>query len=1179
MSHELSRRVFLTANAGLLAGVALSPGASASQEKAAPAVTDLALNRPVSASSSAYAATPPQFVTDGLQQVGVRGSGWRAAGGDPQWVVVDLQAVCRVSSFVLVFEAKLGDPTFVPAPSYQPRTDTTGAEILSAAALSFRVDVSTDNHTWRDVYRTEDGMGAETRIVLDNPVDARWVRLVATRRSNDNPLGLNGFQIYGTSDKRRPDVKGWTDWRSSGKVPALKPGPDNTVELSSGWHLTMDDFAGTADGAALAKPGVDTAKWLDATVPGTVLTSLVDQGHFPDPVSGMHNMKIPEALSRHAWWYRRTFPLPKAFAGRKVWLELDGVMQHAEIWLNGTKIGDVTNPFIRGAFDITPALKASGDQVLALRLNPMAHPGSPTDKGSDGGAFPNSGKLYLDSPTYLSISGWDWMPAVRDRGTGIWDHIRLRATGDAVMGDTRVVTTLSNDHKSADIAISVPVRNTGTAPLPVTVQASFSGVKLAKAVTIAPGATTEVALGTHKMADPKLWWPNGYGDPYLHELVLSVVANGSESDTRTTHFGIREFQYEHELPIEFLPGQNAVTQTVDLGAQTAQHVRVQAQRRATGWGVSMWSLSIMDGETDLARGKVATASSFDNEWNKAPNVVDGDPGTRWASEYRDNEWIQVDLGAKVSFSKLVISWERAYALLYKVQVSDDGSTWRDVQTVSNAPKPLKIRVNGVPIFCRGGNWGFDELLRRMPAERMDNVIALHRDMNFTMIRNWIGSSNRDEFFAACDRHGILVWNDFWVVGYFPDDIPGYLDTARDTVTRYRHHPSIVVWCGANEASPPPNTDAGLRKIVAEQHTDVYYQSHSADGSVSGHGPYYWVEPAKYFDANTYDTYNFGFHTEIGMPTVPVAETMRNLVGSEVAWPIGDVWYAHDWCTNGNQRPQLYQAAIDARLGASTGLDEFCRKAQFVNYENMRAMFEAWNANLWDDASALLLWMSHPAWHSTVWQTYDYDMDVNGTYFGAKKACEPHHVQASLDTWQVTVLNHTTGILRGRVEATVYSLTGAVLSTQKADVEVGPSGKTGLFTVTPHESPLHLVRLRLLDGNRVLSENTYWRYRAPSDMQGLNSLGRTRISLDVGNTRRDGDRRKLTATVRNTGKVVAAMTRIGLRDRRSGDRVLPTTYSDNYLWLLPGETREITLSWHKRELTSEQPRVTVEAYNA
>ncbi|WP_439659009.1 hypothetical protein ACSHWB_42625 [Lentzea sp. HUAS TT2] len=159
-------------------------------------------------------------------------------------------------------------------------------------------------------------------------------------------------------------------------------------------------------------------------------------------------------------------------------------------------------------------------------------------------------------------------------------------------------------------------------------------------------------------------------------------------------------------------------------------------------------------------------------------------------------------------------------------------------------------------------------------------------------------------------------------------------------------------------------------------------------------------------------------------------------------------------------------------------------------------------------------MSHPAWYSTVWQTYDYDLDVNGTYFGAKKACEPHQVQASSDSWRVTVLNHTNSILRGRVEATVHSLSRTVLSTQSADVEVGPSARSGLFEVSPHASPLHLVRLRLSDG-----------------------------------------------------------------DRRTGARAMPTIYSDNHLWLLPGESREVTLSWHKRALTSEKPRVTVEAHNA
>ena len=48
---------------------------------------------------------------------------------------------------------------------------------------------------------------------------------------------------------------------------------------------------------------------------------------------------------------------------------------------------------------------------------------------------------------------------------------------------------------------------------------------------------------------------------------------------------------------------------------------------------------------------------------------------------------------------------------------------------------------------------------------------------------------------------------------------------------------------------------------------------------------------------------------------------------------------------------------------------FCRKAQLINYDSHRAMLEAWNSRMWNSASGVLLWMSHPAWPSLEWQTY------------------------------------------------------------------------------------------------------------------------------------------------------------------------------------------------------------------
>jgi hypothetical protein len=203
------------------------------------------------------------------------------------------------------------------------------------------------------------------------------------------------------------------------------------------------------------------------------------------------------------------------------------------------------------------------------------------------------------------------------------------------------------------------------------------------------------------------------------------------------------------------------------------------------------------------------------------------------------------------------------------------------------------------------------------------------------------------------------------------------------------------------------------------------------------------------------------------------------------------------------------------LAASTSLDEFCRRAQFVNYESTRAMFEAWNAHLWQDATGLLLWMSHPAWHSTVWQTYDYDLDVNGAYYGSRKGCEPVHIQANTSDWSVLVANHTThAIDRASVTATVYDLAGRRLDQRQQSVNVAASNIATAFTtpISDGYPSLHLLRLDLRDRDGTpLSTNTYWRYRDPGDVRALNTAPRTRLQLTV----RKGQQ-QLTATVTMSG---------------------------------------------------------------
>ncbi|SEC50484.1 Glycosyl hydrolases family 2, sugar binding domain [Streptomyces sp. 3213] len=1335
-SPHVSRRAFVTTGSGLLAGFGLGFSAPASAAPSSPGQPgELALYRPVSVSSTAYAPTPGPFVVDRLNAPGVRGSGWRAGAGDPQWISIDLQAPCEVTSVRLTFEGDANDPVFTPPTSGNPADGTTGKEIQSSYSVEYVVETSTDRTSWTAVHRTTAGTGGVVNIQPPHPVTARWIRLTSTRRSNPNPLGLNGFEVYGTVKDHRPSATGWTDWGThTGPAPKLAVADDGTVPVESGWRLTLDDWAG-ADGTELSKSSFDTSSWLPATVPGTVLASLVDQGKLPDPVAGLNNLRVPEALSRHAWWYKRDFELPRGLrtgAGRRTWLEFDGVNHTADIWLNGHHVGGLTYPFARSALDVTQLLTPGGTNALAVRITPMPVPGSPGDKGPAGESWVDAGanQMNLNSPTYLAASGWDWMPAVRDRAAGIWNHVRLRSTGHVVIGDPRVDTLLPNlpGLSVAELTVVVPVRNADTADHRTTVSASFGAVRVSKAVTVPAGESVDVAFTPDAFAqlrlrDPELWWPNGLGDPTLHQLTLVASLDGAESDRRTTRFGIRQFGYEYEVPLPFANSGDAYTQSVTFDRQQARYVRVTCLTRATSWGSSLWTLSVRDSArasvdlalhapadasstdgddhdpahatdgdpgtrwssayeddqwirvdlgsaqsfdqvdlvweqayaktfvvqvsadnatwtdavavdnsavplpfnngnaslqtedfaprtaryvrincglrntswgnslwslnvidstvpgTDLALRRTTTASTEDPD-HPAAHATDGDPGTRWSSAYEDHQWIQVDLGSSKRFDRVAVVWESAYPKTYVIQVSDDADTWTDVKSVSNTPDPLKISVNGVRVLARGGNWGWDELLRRMPPERMDAAVRMHRDMNFTMIRNWVGTSDREEFFAACDEHGILVWNDFpnaW--GMDPPDHDAFNSLARDTVLRYRIHPSVVVWCGANEGNPPAAIDQGMRKAVEDQVPGVLYQNNSAGGIITGGGPYGWVEPEKYFDPATYGSKDFGFHTEIGMPVVSTAASLRNMTGDEPEWPIRGAWYYHDWSERGNQAPQTYKAAVEARLGEVTGLDDFARKAQFVNYENTRAMFEAWNANLWDNASGLMLWMSHPAWHSTVWQTYDYDFDVNGTYYGARSACEPLHVQADPEG-QVIAVNHTrAGLRKAVVSARLLDLSGRRLGANRsARLDVAPAATAKAFSVpwTDDLPDLHLLRLTLEDGDgRLRSRNTYWRYRTPGAMRGLSGAPRTTMSATLGRVTRSG----LTATVRNDGSAVAAMVRLSLTDGATGHRVLPTLYSHNYLWLLPGESQTVTLSWPARALASGHPLLMVEAYNS
>jgi hypothetical protein len=867
--------------------------------------------------------------------------------------------------------------------------------------------------------------------------------------------------------------------------PVLMPRGSNRWALAGGWRLAEAPKI-AADGATLSRPGYRTDGWLDAVVPGTVLTTFIDRGLYPDPDYGLNNLAIPERLNKQDYWYRTEFNPPASLKTSRLTVTFDGINYAGEIWLNGKRLGDIKGAFIRGIFDVTGLVMPGKPNALAVRVSPPPHPGIPHEQSMKAGAGLNGGMLCLDGPTFICTEGWDWLPGIRDRDTGIWQEVVLTATGQVKLGDVRVVTALPlPDTSRAQVTVTVPLHNESQATVPGILNASFEGVQASKKLTLRPG-DSEVTLSTDEfpalaIAHPRLWWPNDYGSPELYHLTVSFRDAQGESDLKTLRFGIREITYE---------------------------------------------LTLLDQKGRLRRIEYSPTMA------KGTSVVD----------IRHEGALETSVGYVYSFRPGAESSPGVRPL-------DD---WR-------ASPFLVIRVNGVRIACKGGNWGLDDSRKRVARDQLEPYVRLHRDAHLTMIRNWCGQSTEEALYDLCDEYGLLVWNDFWITtqdsNLDPSDTALLLANARDTVLRFRNHPSIAMWCGRNEGIPSPAVNDGLDEIIRGVDGTRFYMPNSRLIDLAPSGPWNHGEPVEFFTTRAR-----GFSTELGLPSPPTIEAFRAMMPEPDLWPPDDTWAYHDWHADGGGRVAPFIASMERQFGAPTSLEDFERKAQMMNYVDHRAMFEGFNAHLWDPNSGRLLWMSQPAWPSMNWQLFSHDYDTHGAFYGVKKACEPIHVQLNLPDLKTMVVNNTVRPLSNlSLTARTFSFEGKQILSRDAVVSVGADVAVESFPLDlPNDvkSSVAFIKLELKDATgALLSENFYWYADQPGAYQKLNELPPSAL-VGSAQMERSGDWVRVSVDLTNKGTGIALMNKVTLRHAKAGARVLPAYVSDNYVSLLPGETRRI-----------------------
>ena len=814
----------------------------------------------------------------------------------------------------------------------------------------------------------------------------------------------------------------------------------------------MQDAAKVPDAPAIVSSAAfHPAGWYKATVPGTVLTTLVDNKVYPEPLYGENMRAIPESLNKAKYWYRASVPVPLAYKGRHVWLHFEGINYSAEVSVDGHQVGSTRGAFIRSDFDISPYAKAGAKVIVAVLVSPQPHPGIPHEHTVALGTGRNGGETALDGATFLSTIGWDWIPAVRDRDTGIFLPATTYATGAVLVKDPFVISDLSPSHESADLTISAKLENKSPKAVSGTIRGTINGqgeaITFTKAVTIDGNGSAAILLDNRSIpalhiVSPKLWWPNGYGPQNLYTLKLEFISGQQTSDARTTNFGIRRIEYQ--------------------------------------------------------------APDSDN---------------------------------------------------------------------------LSLSVNGVRVMARGGDWGLDEAMKRVPRERLEAQFRMHAEAHLNIIRNWVGQSTSPDFYELADKYGLLLWDEFFQPnpsdGPNVADIEPYLANVTDKVLRYRNHPSIAVWCARNEGYPPAALDAKLKTIMADLDPTRLYQSSSADGrGVSSHGPYNWRSPRYYY------AYNESFKTEVGSVSIPTLESVQGMMPQKDWETINDDWAQHDMAS-GAQRGDQYPASLALRYGHIRNLADFVRKGQLANYEAFRAMYEGRNASMFKTTTGVITWMSHPAQPSFVWQLYHYDLEPNSSLFAVKTAAEIVHVQLDESNGAIEVVNNRPEALKKlAVHATIYSFDGRVAAEHEyavAEVSGSSTIKAAQIEYPARVSGIYFVRLRLTDGEKaVLSTNFYWQNVAQDDFAGLMDL--PLVTLDgTAVSRKVGDRVLVDVTLKNTTSTIALMSHLQLRHKDSELRVLPVFYSDNYISLVPGESRTVTIDAAAKDLLDE-PLVTVDGFN-
>lgn len=275
-------------------------------------------------------------------------------------------------------------------------------------------------------------------------------------------------------------------------------------KVAGAWPFTPLQGKSMETGCALA--GVTPA--IKAKVPGSVYDDLLRAGMIPNPYYECNSL-LCEWVANRFWSYQTAFSVPPKYTGKKMRLVFKGIDYHAHISLNGKRIGEHIGMYAPCIIDVTDIVKVSEENSLVVVLE-----NAPNEMGQTG----------YTSRTFTQKSrfGYKWDFATRLVNLGIYDEVYLDVSDDPLL-DVHI-------QYLGDGVLQVTTRNEE-----ITATLSYGGEIVAEAVSKKELSGCKVRL---EVENPKLWWPNGYGEQPLYNLVLET-----RDDEKTYHVGLRTLEY------------------------------------------------------------------------------------------------------------------------------------------------------------------------------------------------------------------------------------------------------------------------------------------------------------------------------------------------------------------------------------------------------------------------------------------------------------------------------------------------------------------------------------------------------------------------------------------------------------------------------------------------------------